>query len=121
MKPGQFTPALYLSAFMPSVAHASSFALVLYPCGVLTAIAITSLLFAGSRSIRVRVASTIIATLTAASIFLLPSAFYASTPFQYLDAWLGEWIYFVLGFVPPTLMGLLVLRLGAPRPMNKDS
>lgn len=112
MKIGTLTAVLWLWIFVPTVAHASSFALILYPSGAFTAIVITSVLCAGVGSVTVRVASAIVATLTAVGIIFLPTTFYYSNPFQYLGSSLGDWAFFVLGLVPTSLTALLVLWFG---------
>jgi len=103
---------LGLWMLVPSVAHASSFALVFYPSGVLTAIFVVSVLFASRRGLPVRLASAVVATLTAGYIFFLPTAFYDSQLFHWLESWLGEWTFFVLGLIPASLMAVLVLEIG---------
>ena len=113
MKTRPLTPVLWLSILVPSIAHASSFALVLYPSGAITAIVVTGLIFASQRKPSIRVASAAFATLTAVGIGFLPATFYSSKLFENLELWLGEWAFFVLGFVPPSVIALLVLRLGA--------
>lgn len=116
MKARPLILVLWLWFLVPSVAHAGSFALALYPCGVLISIFVTSVLLARDRGLSIRVTSAIVATLTSTGIFLLPVAFYSANPFQYLESWIGEWAFFVLGLVPASIMALLVLRLGAHAP-----
>lgn len=104
---------LWLWILVPSVAHASSFALVLYPSGVIAAMAVTGIFFARRRKMSARMASVIVAALTGAAVIFLPSAFDSSDAFEYLHESIGEWFFFMLGFVPASLMGLLVRRIGA--------
>lgn len=121
MKIKLLTSILWLWILVPSVAHASSFALVLYPLGTLTAIVISSVVFAGGRRFSVRVGSALIAALTAACVFLLPASFNASMPFQFLQSWLGEWVFFFMGLVPAVLMAFLLLRIGARATRRHDA
>lgn len=121
MKVSSLIPLLLLWVFVPSVAHAGRFALFLYPTGALTGIISASFLFAGGRRMSLRVVAAMLATLTAACVFLLPSEFFSSKPFQFLASWLGEWAFFLLGFIPTALMVLLVLWLGARLPSRKNT
>lgn len=103
---------LGLWMLVPSIAHASSFALVLYPSGALTAIFVVSVLYASKRGLPIRFVSAVVATLTTGYIFFLPAAFYDSQLFHWVESWLGEWTFFVLGLIPASLMALLVLEIG---------
>ena len=121
MKAKTLILALCLWLFVPSIAHASSFALALYPFGAFTAIVIASVFLARGKSMAIRVASAIAAILTAVGVSLLPSAFYSSSQFQYLHSWLGEWAFFILGLLPTAVIALLVLRLGAQSSSRYDA
>ena len=121
MKAKPLTLALWLLILLPSAAHASSFALVLYPFGVFTAIVIASVFLFRGRSVAIRVASVIAAIVTAAWVLLMPSAFYSSSLFQYAQSWLGEWVFFVLGLLPTALIATLMLKLGAQAASRPDA
>lgn len=121
MKARPLTPLLWLLILLPSVAHASSFALVLYPSGALTAIVITCVIFAGGKRTSIRVAAAIAAILVAAAIPFIPTDFYSTNPSQYLRQWAGEWYFFILGLVPTSLVAILVLKLAAHAPRRRDA
>ena len=114
------TWALWLWLLLPSVAYASSFALVLYPFGALVAMVMSGFWLASGRKKSIRVASALVAALTATVIFLLPAEFYASSAFQALQRWLGEWVFFVLGILPASMMAFLVLHIGAHADARRD-
>ena len=113
--------AICLWLCFPSMAHASSFALVLYPFGAFTAIVIASVFLARGKSMAIRVASATAASLTAVCVSLLPSAYYSSSQFQYLQSWLGEWAFYIMGLLPTAVVALLVLRLGAHSANRHDA
>ena len=93
---------------------------MLYPFGVFAAIVIASVFLGRGRSVAIRVASAIAAILMAACVPLMPSAFYSSSLFQYVQSWLGEWIFFVLGLLPAAVIATLVLKVGARAPSRPD-
>jgi hypothetical protein len=121
MKAQPLVPAVCLWLLVPSVAHASSFALVLYPFGALTAIVIVSVFLARGKSVAIRITSALAAIITATCVPLLPSSFYSSSSFEHVQSWLGEWIFFILGLLPTALIAILVLRLGAHTPSRPDA
>ena len=121
MKAKAVTPALWLWLLMPSIAHASSFALVLYPFGAVTAILITGVLLSRGKRLAIRIAAAVSAILTAVCVSFLPTEFYSSSQFQYFESWLGEWVFFILGLVPSALVAFLVLMLATQSPRRSDA
>lgn len=94
---------------MPLAAHASSFAFVLYPAGVLTAAIIVCGIAAIWRMGWHCLGAVGLILLTGVAIFFTPAPFYASDAWQKMESIAGEWRFFLFGALPALLVGVLFL------------